>query len=74
MDSTLGYLMILYMQKLLREGTTTRSDMSGGKKRNNWKKIKRIQRGPQLPLIPHFSDGGKYRVRNRCFSQPFAKL
>jgi len=26
-------------------------------------------------LISHFSDGvRKYRVRSRCFSQPFAKL
>ena len=31
--------------------------------------------GPQLSLIPHFSDGvRKSRVRIRCFSQLFAKL
>uniref|UniRef100_A0A0D3BVV4 Uncharacterized protein n=1 Tax=Brassica oleracea var. oleracea TaxID=109376 RepID=A0A0D3BVV4_BRAOL len=50
-------------------GTTTRSDKSGGKKR------KRTKGGSQLSLIPHSSDGvKKSRVRNRCFSQPFAKL
>ena len=60
----------------LRDGdTTTRSDKFGGKKRRNWKKRKRIKDGPQVSLIPHFSDGvRKSRVRNRCFSQPFAKL
>ena len=46
-----------------------------GKKRRNWKKRKRIKDGPQVSLIPHFSDGvRKSRVRNRCFSQPFATL
>ncbi|KAF3571440.1 hypothetical protein F2Q69_00059588 [Brassica cretica] len=55
--------------------TTTRSDKSGGKKRKNWKKRKGIKGDPQLSLISHFSDGvRKYRVRSRCFSQPFAKL
>uniref|UniRef100_A0A0D3BHJ5 Uncharacterized protein n=1 Tax=Brassica oleracea var. oleracea TaxID=109376 RepID=A0A0D3BHJ5_BRAOL len=60
----------------LRDGdTTTLSDKSGGKKRRNWKKRKMIKEGSQLSLIPHFSDGvRKSRVRNRCFSQPFAKL
>ena len=60
----------------LRDGdTTTRSDKSGGKKRRNWKKRKRIKDGPQLSLIPHFLDGvRKSRVRSRCFSQPIAKL
>ena len=39
------------------------------------KKRKRTKGGSQLSLIPHFSDGvRKSRVRNRCFSQPFAKL
>ncbi|KAF2566803.1 hypothetical protein F2Q68_00025797 [Brassica cretica] len=60
----------------LRDGdTTTRLDKSGGKKRRNWKKRKRIKEGSQLSLIPHFSDGvRKSRVRSRYFSQPFAKL
>ncbi|KAF3608590.1 hypothetical protein DY000_02048866 [Brassica cretica] len=60
----------------LRDGeTTTRSDKSGGKKRRNWKKRKRIMGDSQLSLIPRFSDGAKKsRVRSRCFSQPFAKL
>ncbi|KAF2555476.1 hypothetical protein F2Q68_00016470 [Brassica cretica] len=60
----------------LRDGeTTTRSDKSGGKKRRNWKKRKRIMGDSQLSLIPRFSDGAKIsRVRSRCFSQPFAKL
>ncbi|KAF3538404.1 hypothetical protein F2Q69_00022868 [Brassica cretica] len=41
----------------LRDGdTTTRSDKFGGKKRRNWKKRKRIKDGPQVSLIPHFSD------------------
>uniref|UniRef100_A0A0D3BGK5 Uncharacterized protein n=1 Tax=Brassica oleracea var. oleracea TaxID=109376 RepID=A0A0D3BGK5_BRAOL len=41
----------------LRDGdTTTRSDKSGGKKRRNWKKRKRIKDGPQVSLTPHFSD------------------
>uniref|UniRef100_A0A0D3D4T9 Uncharacterized protein n=1 Tax=Brassica oleracea var. oleracea TaxID=109376 RepID=A0A0D3D4T9_BRAOL len=43
--------------------TTTRSDKSGGKKRRNWKKRKRI-----MDCVK------KSRVRNRCFSHPFAKL
>ncbi|KAF3581409.1 hypothetical protein DY000_02031163 [Brassica cretica] len=48
---------------------------SGGKKRRHWKKRKRTKGGSQLSLIPNFSDGvKKYRVRSRCFSQPFAKL
>ena len=55
--------------------TTTQSDKSGGKKRRNWKKRKRIMGDSQLSLIPHISDGVmKFRVCNRCFSQPFAKL
>ncbi|KAF3494693.1 hypothetical protein DY000_02054172 [Brassica cretica] len=55
--------------------TTTRSDKSGGKKRRNWKKMKRIMGDPQLSLIPLFSDGvRKSRVRNICFSHPFEKL
>ncbi|KAF3596671.1 hypothetical protein DY000_02023910 [Brassica cretica] len=55
--------------------TTTRSDKSGGKKKRNWKKRKRTKGGSQLSLIPHFSDGvRKSGMRNRCFSQPFAKL
>uniref|UniRef100_A0A0D3BH83 Uncharacterized protein n=1 Tax=Brassica oleracea var. oleracea TaxID=109376 RepID=A0A0D3BH83_BRAOL len=60
----------------LRDGdTTTRSDKSGGKKRRNWKKRKMIKDGPQVSLIPRFSDGvRKSKVRSRCFSQPFAKL
>ncbi|WZZ70795.1 hypothetical protein YC2023_082165 [Brassica napus] len=60
----------------LRDGdTTTRSDKSGGKKRRNWKKRKRIKDGPQVSLIPRFSDGvRKSRVRSRCFSKSFAKL
>ncbi|KAF2567860.1 hypothetical protein F2Q68_00026720 [Brassica cretica] len=42
----------------LRDGdTTTRSDKSGGKKRRNSKKRKRIKDGPQVSLIPRFSDG-----------------
>ncbi|KAF2556915.1 hypothetical protein F2Q68_00017581 [Brassica cretica] len=51
----------------LKDGdTTTQSDKSGGKKRRNWKKIKRIKDGPQVSLIPCFSDGvRKSRVRNR---------
>ncbi|KAF2541622.1 hypothetical protein F2Q68_00031332 [Brassica cretica] len=61
--------------KNLRDGeTTTRSDKSGGKKRRDWKKRKRIMGDSQLSLIPRFSDGvRKSRVRIRCFSQPFAK-
>ncbi|KAF2583056.1 hypothetical protein F2Q68_00005424 [Brassica cretica] len=44
----------------LRDGdTTTLSDKSGGKKRTNWKKRKRIKEGSQLSMIPHFSDGIK---------------
>ncbi|KAF3515513.1 hypothetical protein DY000_02061608 [Brassica cretica] len=60
----------------LRDGdTTTRSDKSRGKNMMNWKKRKRIKDGPQVSLIPHFSDGvRKSRVRSRYFSQPFAKL
>ncbi|KAF2592013.1 hypothetical protein F2Q70_00039161 [Brassica cretica] len=60
----------------LRDGdTTTRSDKSGGKKRRNWKKRKRIMGDSQLSLIPRFSDGvRKFGVRSKCFSQPFAKL
>ncbi|KAF2562647.1 hypothetical protein F2Q70_00017050 [Brassica cretica] len=60
----------------LRDGdATTRSDKSGGKKRMNWKKRKRIKDGPQVSLVPHFSDGvRKSIVRSRCFPQPFAKL
>ncbi|KAF3603098.1 hypothetical protein F2Q69_00035176 [Brassica cretica] len=55
--------------------TTTRSDKSGGKKRRNWKKRKRIKGDSQLSFIPRFSDGvRKSRVRSRCISQPFAKL
>ncbi|XP_048603512.1 uncharacterized protein LOC106371585 [Brassica napus] len=55
--------------------TNRRSDKSGGKKRMNWKKRKMIKSDPQLSLITHFSDGvRKYIVRNRCFSQPYAKL
>ncbi|KAG5414866.1 hypothetical protein IGI04_002433, partial [Brassica rapa subsp. trilocularis] len=62
-------------QNLFDGGTTMRSDKSGGKKRQNWKKRKRIKGDPQLSLIHHFSDGvRKPRVRSRCFSQPFAKL
>ncbi|CDY56055.1 BnaAnng14030D [Brassica napus] len=62
-------------QNLFDGGTTMRSDKSGGKKRRNWKKRKRIKGDPQLSLIPHFSDGvRKARVHSRCFSQPFAKL
>ncbi|KAL0730432.1 hypothetical protein Bca4012_026525 [Brassica carinata] len=62
-------------QNLLDKDTNTRSDKSGGKKKRNWKKRKRIKGDPQLSLIPHFSDGiRKSRVRSRCFSQPFAKL
>uniref|UniRef100_A0A0D3D7C7 Uncharacterized protein n=1 Tax=Brassica oleracea var. oleracea TaxID=109376 RepID=A0A0D3D7C7_BRAOL len=59
-----------------RDGdTTTRSDKSEGKKRRNWKKRKRIKDGPQVSLIPRFSDGvRKSRVRSKCFSKPFAKL
>nr|VDD46207.1 unnamed protein product [Brassica oleracea] len=41
----------------LKDGdTTTQSDKSGGKKRRNWKKRKRIKDGPQISLIPCFSD------------------
>ncbi|KAF2564779.1 hypothetical protein F2Q70_00016840 [Brassica cretica] len=60
----------------LRDGDTTmRSDKSGGKKRRNWKKRKRIKGDSQLSFILCFSDGvRKSRVRSRCFSQPFAKL
>ncbi|KAF2572718.1 hypothetical protein F2Q70_00001467 [Brassica cretica] len=55
--------------------TTTQSEKSGGKKRRNWKKRKKIKDGPQLSMIPHFSDGSsKSRVRSRCFSKSFAKL
>ncbi|KAF3497116.1 hypothetical protein DY000_02052653 [Brassica cretica] len=52
----------------LRDGdTTTRSDKSGGKKRRNWKKRKKIKDGPQVSLIPRFSNGvRKSRVRSRC--------
>ncbi|KAF3503326.1 hypothetical protein F2Q69_00045727 [Brassica cretica] len=54
---------------------TTRSDKSGGKKRRNWKKRKRIMGDSQLSLITRFSDGiRKSRVHNRCFSQPFENL
>ncbi|KAF3604264.1 hypothetical protein F2Q69_00036393 [Brassica cretica] len=54
---------------------TDRSEKSGGKKRRNWKKRKRIMGDSQLSLIPHFSDGvRKFIVHSRCFSQPFAKL
>ncbi|KAF3577176.1 hypothetical protein DY000_02032835 [Brassica cretica] len=58
----------------LRDGDiTTRSDKSGGKKRRNWKKRKRIKDGPQVSLTPHFSDCvRKSRVRSRCFSHPIA--
>ncbi|KAL0641616.1 hypothetical protein Bca4012_102894 [Brassica carinata] len=36
---------------------------------------KRIKDGPQVSLIPRFSDGiRKSRVRSRCFSKPFAKV
>ncbi|CAG7909502.1 unnamed protein product [Brassica rapa] len=53
--------------------TTTHSDKSGGKK--NWKKRKRTKGGSQLPLTPYFSDSvRKPRVRNKCFSHPYAKL
>ena len=54
----------------LRDGDCTmRSDKSGGKKRSNWKKRKRIKDGLQVSLIPHFSDGvRKSRVRRICFS------
>ncbi|KAF2605627.1 hypothetical protein F2Q70_00026147 [Brassica cretica] len=42
----------------IRDGdTTTRSDKSGGNKRMNWKKRKRIMDDSQLSLIPRFSDG-----------------
>ncbi|KAF2594065.1 hypothetical protein F2Q70_00043388 [Brassica cretica] len=60
----------------LRDGdTTTRSDKSGGKKRRNLKKRKRIMGDSQISLIPRFSDGvRKSRVRSRCFSTPFAKV
>ncbi|KAF3487148.1 hypothetical protein F2Q69_00052923 [Brassica cretica] len=60
----------------LRDGdTNTQSDKSGEKKRRNWKKRKRIKDGPQVSLIPRFSDDvRKSRVRSRCFSKPFAKL
>ncbi|KAF3555782.1 hypothetical protein F2Q69_00015698 [Brassica cretica] len=60
----------------LRDGEiTTRSDKSGGKKRRNWKKRKRIMGDSQLSLITRFSDGvWKSRVHNICFSQPFANL
>ncbi|KAF3527959.1 hypothetical protein DY000_02040739 [Brassica cretica] len=55
--------------------TTTRSDKSGGLKRRNWKKRKRIMGSPQVSLTPHFLDCvRKSRVRSRCFSHPFAKL
>nr|VDD31534.1 unnamed protein product [Brassica oleracea] len=61
-------------QNLFDGGTTTRPDKTGGKKRRNWKKRKRIKDGPQLSLIPHFSYGvRKSRVRSKCYSQPFAK-
>uniref|UniRef100_A0A0D3CQ49 Retrotransposon gag domain-containing protein n=1 Tax=Brassica oleracea var. oleracea TaxID=109376 RepID=A0A0D3CQ49_BRAOL len=51
----------------LRDGeTTTRSDKSGGKKRKNWKKRKRIMGDSQLSLIPRFSDGvRKSRVKGK---------
>ena len=62
-------------ENIFNGDTTTRSDKSGGKKRMSQKKRKRIKDGPQLSLIPHFSDGvRKSRVCNRCFSQPFAKV
>ncbi|KAF3579326.1 hypothetical protein DY000_02029895 [Brassica cretica] len=50
----------------IRDGdTTTRSDKSGGKKRMNWKKRKRIMGDSQLSLIPRFSDGvRKFRDHN----------
>ncbi|WZZ51072.1 hypothetical protein YC2023_051179 [Brassica napus] len=55
--------------------TTTRSDKSGGKKRRNWKKRKRIMGDSLIALIPHFLDCvRKSRVRSRCFSHPCAKL
>ncbi|KAF2567199.1 hypothetical protein F2Q68_00024858 [Brassica cretica] len=55
--------------------TTTRSDKSGGKKRRNWKKRKRIMDDSQLSLILHFSDGfRKSKVRSICFSKLFAKI
>ncbi|KAF3532904.1 hypothetical protein DY000_02040727 [Brassica cretica] len=39
----------------LRDGeTTTRSDKSGGKKRRDWKKRKRIMGDSQLSIIPRF--------------------
>ncbi|KAL0730278.1 hypothetical protein Bca4012_026371 [Brassica carinata] len=50
-------------QNIFDGDTTTRSDKFGGKKRRNWKKRKRIKDGIR-----------KFRVRSRCFSQPFAKL
>ncbi|KAF3591446.1 hypothetical protein DY000_02022147 [Brassica cretica] len=38
-------------------------------------RIGRREKGSRATLIPHFSNGVmKYRVRNRCFSQPFAML
>ncbi|KAF3531557.1 hypothetical protein DY000_02039758 [Brassica cretica] len=60
----------------LRDGdTTTRSDKSGGKKRRNWKRRKRIMGYSQLSLILFFLDGfRKSRVRSRCFSKSFAKV
>ncbi|CAG7906156.1 unnamed protein product [Brassica rapa] len=60
----------------LRDGeTTTRSDKSGGKKRRNWKKRKKIKESSQFSLIPLFSYGvRKPRVRSRCFWQPFPQI
>ncbi|KAF3570886.1 hypothetical protein F2Q69_00058748 [Brassica cretica] len=62
-------------KNLFNGDSTTRSDKSGGKKRRNWKKRKRIMGDSQLSLIPRFSGGVmKSIVRSKCFSQPFAKL
>ncbi|KAF3581724.1 hypothetical protein DY000_02034421 [Brassica cretica] len=44
-------------ENIFNGDTTTRSDMSGGKKRRHWKKRKRIMGDSQLSLIPRFSDG-----------------
>ncbi|KAF3573114.1 hypothetical protein F2Q69_00058964 [Brassica cretica] len=57
----------------LRDGdTTTRSDKSGGKKRRNWKKRKRIMGDPQLSLIPRFSDGKRKKIQRRRVDIPAA--
>uniref|UniRef100_A0A0D3EA99 Uncharacterized protein n=1 Tax=Brassica oleracea var. oleracea TaxID=109376 RepID=A0A0D3EA99_BRAOL len=62
-------------QNIFDGGTTGRSDKFAGEKSKNWKKRKMTMGGPQLSSIPHFSYGvKKYRVRNRCHSQPFAKV